>query len=72
MPILYNFMLHLALAAAAPVLLPLILLTPRRRRTVLQRLGVADRPPRMPARADARQGPVWVHALSVGEVISAV
>lgn len=72
MPIFYNFMLHLALAAAAPVLLPLILLTPRRRLTVLQRLGLADRPPRMPARADARQRPVWVHALSVGEVISAV
>jgi 3-deoxy-D-manno-octulosonic-acid transferase len=72
MPMFYNFVLHLALAAAAPVLLPLILLIPRRRRTVLQRLGLADRPPRMPVRADAHQRPVWVHALSVGEVISAV
>ncbi len=68
----YNCLLHLVLAAAAPLLLPLILLTPRRRRTVLQRLGLVDRPRRASARLEAHQRPVWVHALSVGEVISAV
>jgi 3-deoxy-D-manno-octulosonic-acid transferase len=72
MPIFYNLLLHLFLAGAAPLLLPLILLTPRRRRTVLQRLGLADRPPRPEPGSGAGRGPVWVHALSVGETISAV
>jgi 3-deoxy-D-manno-octulosonic-acid transferase len=72
MPIFYNLLLHLFLAGAAPLLLPLILLTPRRRRTVLQRLGLADRPPRPVAGPGGDWRPVWVHALSVGEAISAV
>ncbi|MGD8959456.1 MAG: glycosyltransferase N-terminal domain-containing protein, partial [Desulfobacteraceae bacterium] len=72
MPLVYNLLLHLALAGAAPLLLPLILLTPRRRRTVLQRLGLSGRPPRQAPGAGAGRRPVWVHALSVGEAISAV
>lgn len=72
MTVLYNGLLHLALAAGSPILLPLILLTPRRRRTVLQRLGVAGLPNRLLPVPDDRHRPVWVHALSVGETISAV
>lgn len=72
MPLVYNTLLHLALAGAAPLLLPLILLTPRRRRTVMQRLGLTGRPPRQAPGPDAGRRPVWVHALSVGETISAL
>lgn len=51
---------------AIPVLLPLILSTEKRRRTVLGRLGIRSDLP--PARAGEKR--IWVHALSVGEVLS--
>jgi len=57
-----------------PVFLPLALFSEKRRKTILQRLGLVPLPPGMIRRcslpSDAKI--VWVHALSVGEVISAV
>ena len=71
---LYNFLWGMLLALGWPLLIPVILMTPKRRLTCLPRLGLV--PPRAlkPAvdRVHARQPrPIWVHALSVGEVLSA-
>ncbi len=63
----YNALLTAA-TAGLPLALPLALLSKKRRRTVPGRLGIAS-PPRRIRRMAPR--PVWVHALSVGEVISA-
>lgn len=52
----------LALAA------PLLLMKAKRRKTVLPRLGLQH----YPENVAGRGGPVWVHALSVGELLSAV
>lgn len=59
----------LGAAAALPVLLPHVLLSRKRRRTVLGRLALSGLP-RPSAGPPASR--IWVHALSVGEVISAV
>lgn len=48
-------------------LFPFWLLIPKRRKTILKRLGWQDYP--QPAKLPRR--PVWIHALSVGEVLSA-
>ncbi|MFP4032726.1 MAG: 3-deoxy-D-manno-octulosonic acid transferase, partial [Desulfococcaceae bacterium] len=58
----------LGAAAAFPALLPYVLRSRKRRKTVLGRLALAGLP-------DVQVGPsfrrIWIHALSVGEVISA-
>ncbi len=64
----YNLLLATGAALLWPLLLPVIAAGEKRRRTLLPRLGLAPRPP-------AHTGgprPLWVHALSVGEVLSAV
>ncbi len=61
--ILYNLLLHPALALGVP----LALASAKRRRTLGPRLGL-EPPPRI--RRPGR--PLWIHALSVGEVLSAV
>lgn len=53
-----------------PLLLPLILISKKRRKTVFYRLGFGL--PNVQAELPVAHGPVWVHALSVGEVLSAV
>lgn len=61
----YNFLMTAGLCAAAPLLVPWIAASAKRRATFPRRLAGAGsrcRPPRRP---------VWVHALSVGEVMSA-
>lgn len=64
----YNFLLCLGAAAALPAL-PLLLIRFRKRReTVLQRLGLTGLPPA----GLACEKRIWVHALSVGEVISSI
>ncbi len=66
MIIIYNLFLTTAVLLALPVLLPLILTSEKRRRTVPGRLGLrSDLPP--PGPGEKR---IWVHALSVGEVLS--
>ena len=72
--VLYNILLFIVILLGFPLIVPIILLTDKRRHTVLQRLGLAEVPS---ARLQNRrfypsQKPIWIHALSVGEVLSAV
>jgi len=72
--LLYNISFFTAVAIGFPVIIPMVLFSDKRRKTVLQRLGLVSKA------AKLRQGrlrhsenrPIWVHALSVGEVLSAV
>jgi len=61
----YNLLFIFMVALAAPVTLPTVVLSEKRRKTVLQRLGFGPLP-------KLGGKPIWVHALSVGETISAV
>jgi len=68
---LYNLLLFIAVIIGFPVIVPLILLSDRRRKTFLQRLGLK------PAKECRTHKPetgkrIWIHALSVGEVLSAL
>ncbi len=68
---LYNLLLFIAVILGFPVIVPLILLSDKRRKTFLQRLGLKPAPECRTHKSET--GPrIWVHALSVGEVQSAV
>lgn len=58
--------------AGLPLLIPLVLLSPKRRKTVLQRLGLTPLPGRRPGAELLQSKRIWIHALSVGEVMSAL
>ena len=69
----YNLALWAGATAALPVGLPVMLLHEKRRRTVPYRLGLKT-PPSAGSPAGLRPvdpKPIWVHALSVGETMSA-
>lgn len=66
MLLLYDILLMTGGLLALPVLLPLILTTEKRRRTVPGRLGLGSDLP-APGPGEKR---IWVHALSVGEVLA--
>jgi 3-deoxy-D-manno-octulosonic-acid transferase len=68
MMLLYNLVLCFGLVVALPALLPIALGSRKRRKTVLQRSGLIG----LPAGDSASKDRIWVHALSVGEVISSV
>ena len=72
--ILYNTLMLIGLVLGFPLIVPIVLTTEKRRKTLLQRLGLAGLPESIGQRRlhGARDRPIWVHALSVGEVISAV
>lgn len=73
MIIIYNIFIFIALLIGIPVILPAVLCSEKRRKTFLPRLGI------MPFQRALREAsnqlnpekPIWVHALSVGEVLSA-
>ena len=68
----YNFFMLVTLAVGGPVLLSLLVTRPKRRKTVLQRLFAGLAPEARRAwKRENRQPTIWVHALSLGEVISA-
>ncbi len=70
MMLLYNVLIHLAVLLGFPLILPLFLTSEKRRDTAPRRLGLTW----LPTGASEGGGspkPIWVHALSVGEVISA-
>ncbi len=68
MRLIYNLGLHTSALLAGPVLLPWILTAPKRRMSVPRRLSlILPDPP--PAGTGRR---IWIHALSVGETLSAV
>jgi 3-deoxy-D-manno-octulosonic-acid transferase len=67
----YNIAAAAALVLALPFLLPYIVLSDKRRRVILQRLGLVR--PAIRFRTGPPAGkPIWVHALSVGEVFAGV
>ena len=57
-----------------PLIIPLVLATDKRRKTVLHRLGLMPLPKAISQNRSQKRGnrPIWIHALSVGEVLSAV
>ena len=69
--ILYNAALALAALLGLPFILPLVLWSEKRRCTVLERLGLRRLPP-CPGEDGSHRKRIWIHALSVGEVTSAV
>ncbi|MFC1829678.1 3-deoxy-D-manno-octulosonic acid transferase [Thermodesulfobacteriota bacterium] len=71
---LYNIFLLLAIIVGFPVIVPIFLFSDKRRKTFVQRLGLLPMPPGL-GRVEFRSAgkkPIWVHALSVGEVYSAM
>jgi len=64
----YNLALHAVLLLTAPAWIPWVLVSRKRRRNVADRLGI--RRPRIPVPSGKRR--IWVHAVSVGETLSAV
>jgi len=71
MILLYNILLWWGTMMGLPLIVPLVLLSPKRRKTVLQRLGLKGLPLRN-RNAEPGRTRIWMHALSVGEVMSAV
>ncbi len=67
--LVYNTLLTMGGVFLAPLLLSLAWTTRKRRQTFRQRLGVCRYPWQSDGR-DAGAAHIWVHALSVGEVIS--
>lgn len=68
---LYNTVLATLLLFGLPVLIPYMVLSSKRRPILLQRLGIV--PPRPTIyRKTKPEKPIWVHALSVGEVLAAI
>lgn len=63
----YRACFTLAIAFYVALLFPFWLLIPKRRKTLFKRLGWED----YPRRVQSSPGPVWIHALSVGELLSA-
>ena len=57
-----------------PLIIPMVLISDKRRKTVLQRLGIARLPRELTRKRPdtSEKKRVWIHALSVGEVISAI
>ncbi len=66
---LYNIILTIGITVGIPLIIPIILLSEKRRKTFLRRLGVKRLPENILFKRDK---PIWIHALSVGEVFSSV
>ena len=70
---LYNLLTLSVLIAGFPVILPFLVTSRKRRKTVLQRLFLPfKRGARKYRSGEAGRKTIWVHALSLGEVVSAV
>jgi 3-deoxy-D-manno-octulosonic-acid transferase len=74
MLLLYNILLVAGITVGLPLIVPLVLATDKRRKTVLHRLGLMPFPKAISQNRSPKRGnrPIWIHALSVGEVLSAV
>ncbi len=69
--IVYNLLLYGGALLFSPILLPWILLSEKRRKTIVQRLWLG----RIASQSKGGQPtvrPIWIHALSVGEMLSAI
>lgn len=72
--ILYNILTLAALfliILGFPVILPLILFSEKRKKTFLQRTALMPLPEKVYKKKKKKAG-IWIHALSLGEVVSAV
>lgn len=71
--IIYNILVFLFILIGLPILLPLTYLSEKRRKTFWHRLGFTRPRERKGSgvRNNPHPKPIWVHALSVGEVLSA-
>jgi len=70
---IYNFLMLAVMIIGFPIMLPFLVTSRKRRKTVLQRLSFADNPAlARQTQANSRRRTIWVHALSLGEVISAI
>jgi 3-deoxy-D-manno-octulosonic-acid transferase len=67
--VIYNTLLTMGGVLLAPLLLPLVWTATKRRQTFRQRLGLCRYPWQSDGQ-DAMAKRIWVHALSVGEVMS--
>ena len=74
MLLLYNILLVAGITVGLPLIIPLVLATDKRRKTVLHRLGLMPLPKAISQNRSQKgdNRPIWIHALSVGEVVSAV
>ncbi len=66
----YNILLWIILIITFPITLLLVLFSEKRRKTVLHRLTLTSHFSLLTSHFS--QPPVWIHALSVGEVLSAI
>jgi 3-deoxy-D-manno-octulosonic-acid transferase len=66
----YNLIMAIAIFLLWPVWVPLVWFRKKHRRTFSKRLFM-DALPRNDTRSADFDGPIWIHALSVGEVLSA-
>lgn len=71
--LLYNIFWLIGLLIGLPPAVVLVLCSEKRRKTILHRLGLTPLPCGPAARRmrPASRRPIWIHALSVGEVLSA-
>lgn len=73
MILIYNLILTYGLILTVPFIILSLITFRKRRKTVLQRLGIISSPDlRTLKKTPSGFRPIWVHALSVGEVLSAV
>jgi len=72
--LLYNILICIGITIGFPLIIPLVLTTEKRRKTFLNRLGLKPFSKSISQNRyhNPDNKPIWVHALSVGEVISAV
>jgi 3-deoxy-D-manno-octulosonic-acid transferase len=74
MILLYNIVFFIIVTLGLPLIIPMVLISDKRRKTVFQRLGLTRLPPKFVRKGfkKSKKKRVWVHGLSVGEVLSAV
>ena len=72
--LLYNILLLVGVSLGLPFICMNLLLSKKRRKTFLHRLGLFPMPGSIhqPSGETPPTRPIWIHALSVGEVLSAV
>ncbi|MFV9646893.1 MAG: glycosyltransferase N-terminal domain-containing protein, partial [Desulfobacterales bacterium] len=72
--LLYNIFFLTGITIGLPLIIPLVLTSDKRRKTVFHRLGLMPLPKALSQNRSQKRGnrPIWIHALSVGEVLSAV
>ncbi len=69
---IYNTLLLTCLLIGLPVWLPLVFYSEKRRKSFRPRLWLESAPVAGGAGSGGSTAPIWVHALSVGEVLSVV